>query len=98
MRVFPCVLALSMLAFAFVPVAAAAATIACSQDAAFSGVDARCTVAGAPVYAGGGCGTLCAGTVIASCDETLSPGTPRVSCELPYVFCPYGPICPGPAL
>jgi hypothetical protein len=63
---------------------------------AFGAVDVRCTVDGAPVYAGAGCGTLCTGNEIIECQEGVSPT--HFSCELPYVFCPYGPICPGPVI
>lgn len=88
--------ALSLCAFALVPVAAASIPVACSQFVAFGGVDVRCTVDGAPVYAGAGCGTLCTGTEIIECQESTPPTA--FSCALPYIFCPYGPICPGPDL
>jgi len=90
-------LALSLCAFAFTPLAGAIAPVTCSQTVAVSGVDARCDVDGAPVYAGGGCGTLCTGIILIECQEGTTPTT-HAGCELPYVFCPYGPICPGPYL
>lgn len=89
------VLSAGLLAFAFVPTASAAIGVTCSQTVGLTS-DARCTVGTAPVYVGGGCGPMCVEFVLIHCEESTSPR--QASCELPYVFCPYGPICPGPAL
>lgn len=73
----------------------------CSQSVAVRGAAVECEVDGTPVYAGAGCGQACTGIVVLECAQAFGDVVPaffQASCSLPYVFCPHGPICPGPML